>query len=254
MAQQLLRQTRPPGRAGFDEPLLAARTVLVLRPSRSKAGDLAGALQEKGLPAVTATTARQAAYWMREEPPALVMIDLDVERAQFLVEHFRHEGRSVVAISNDARARARALEAGCLSAEGSLSPEELALKMASLLRERRLRRSGTIESGSLIIDLSHAQLVWRGTRLAVPPLLLDLAACLGARAGEFVSIAVLLEEVWSEPWAEPAKVHRAIWRLRKRLPGSARFIAGKWGYGYGLFPEAAGSLSSERARPARPGA
>ena len=254
MAQQLLRQTRPPGGAGFGEPLSAARTVLVLTPSRSKAGDLAGALQDKGLPTVTATTPRQAAYWMREEPPALVLIDLDVQRAQFLVEHFRHEGRSVVAISNDVKARAQALQSGCLSAEARLSPEELALKMASLLRERRLGRSGTIEAGPLIVDLSRGQLVWRGTRLAVPPVLLDLTACLAARTGEFVSIAILLEEVWSEPWAEPAKVHRAIWRLRKRLPGSARFIASKWGYGYGLFPDAAGSLSSTRARPVRSGA
>ena len=234
--QPLLRQTRQPGGPESDELLSAARTVLVLTKSRSKAGDLAGALQDRGLPAVIATSARQATYWMREEPPALVMIDLGVERAQFLVEHFRHEGRSVVAISNDAEARARALESGCLSAETSLSPEELALKIASLLRERRLRRSGTITAGPLVVDLSHRQLVWRGERFAVPPLLLNLAACLAARADEFVSVGVLLEEVWSEPWAEPAKAHRAIWRLRQRLPGSESFIAAKWGYGYGMFP------------------
>jgi DNA-binding response OmpR family regulator len=248
MAGEVRTIPGPHDGSGFGGTLSSARTVLVVAPTRAKAGELAGALQDRGIPAPFATAGRQAAYWLREEPPALIAIDMKTSGARLFMEHVRQEGRSVLAISNDASERTRALEAGCTAADPDLSPEEIALKVAALLRDDRLRRTGQLAAGDLVVDLSARALVWQGDLLPTPPLLLDLAACLAARAGTFVSVAALLEEVWGEAWAPPDKAHKAVWRLRNRLglPHGSGFIVGKWGHGYGMFPEAAIISSSRR--------
>ncbi len=246
MAVEVRSGARPRDEAGLSGTLSPARTVLVVAPTRAKAGALAGALQDRGIPAPFATAGRQAVYWLREEPPALIAIDMRTSGARLFVEHVRQEGRSVLAISDDARERAAALESGCTAADPDLSPDEIALKIAALLRDNRLRRTGRIVAGDLVVDLSARALVWRDDAVAAPPLLLDLAACLAGRAGDFVAVPVLLEEVWGEAWAQPDKVHKAVWRLRNRLGLSreSQFIVGKWGHGYGMFPDAATTSSS----------
>ena len=234
----------------FGETLSSARTVLVVAPTRGKAGEIAGALQDKGIPSPFATTSRQAVYWMRKESPALIAVDMRTSGARPLVEHLRQEGRTVYAMSNDVQERVTALEAGCTAADGDLSSDEIALKIAALMRDRRLRPTGRIQAGPLTVDLSSRQFLWGAEPIAAAPLLLDLAACLANRAGDFVAVRVLLDEVWGESWAQHDKVHKAIWRLRHQLqlPRKSRFILGKWGHGYGMFPDAAAtsSLSTRR--------
>jgi hypothetical protein len=46
-------------------------------------------------------------------------------------------------------------------------------------------------------------------------------------------------EHWGEPWADANKVHQAMYRLRGRLgvPTESRFLVGRRGHGYGLFPK-----------------
>ncbi|HEV8663678.1 MAG TPA: winged helix-turn-helix domain-containing protein [Candidatus Methylomirabilis sp.] len=208
-------------------------------PDPARCGEFVGALQDRGLPAVQATTASQAIHWARREPPALVVIDLAVDRSRIVLQEFRREGRAVVALSPDSRIRTWALEAGCLDApDPALDPHELALKAAVLVREG-LRARGRVLAGPLMVDLSERCLLWRGRKLRTTPLLVDLAAYLAARAGEIVPVPTLLEQVWGEPWASAERVHHAVWRLRGLL-GEGRhsaFLVGRRGHGYGVFPE-----------------
>lgn len=104
------------GRTSADA-LSVARTVLLLVPDSHRAGEILFALQRKRLPAVVAETATDALFWVRQEPPALTLVDMRAERARMLVDHLRGEGRPVAVLSDDPSARAAALELGCLEAE-----------------------------------------------------------------------------------------------------------------------------------------
>lgn len=219
----------------------APRTVLVAAFDSAWGGEMVGALQRLGIPSLQGSTAAQALYWGRLLSPALVIVDLRVHRGRPLIRRFRREGRTVLALAGDAAARKDALEEGCLDAvPTSAEPEELALKVASLLRQRWGSGEGRITAGPLVVDLSARRLLWRGSEVAVSPLLLNLAAYLAAHTGRLLPTRVLLEEVWGEPWAAPNKVHQAVWRLRLLLGETAdsSFLVGRQGHGYGLFPDA----------------
>ena len=143
-----------PGRSGeahedkADRGMTASRIVLVAVRDASRAGEIVGTIQARGLPAVQAASARQAVFWSRLASPALTIVDLGVERSRILLGELRREGHAVVAVSNDPQARAWALETGCLDAmPSSFEPEELAVKVKGLVSRRLLRRRGTIVAG-----------------------------------------------------------------------------------------------------------
>jgi DNA-binding response OmpR family regulator len=233
-----------------DGGLAASRIVLVVLRDPSRAGEIVGTIQVRGLPAVQAASARQTVFWSRLASPALTILDLGVDRSRMLVGELRREGKAVVAVSDDPQMRTWALEAGCLDAiPPSVEPDELALKVSGLVHGGQLRRGGRITADPLTVDLSARRLLWKGEDIAVSPLLLELAAYLAARPGQLTPARVLLEEVWGEPWAGLNKIHQAIWRLRRclREPVGSSFLIGRFSHGYGVFPQAA---SDETVRPA----
>lgn len=250
MARHVARSAEPrdgPPRAALS----ASRTVLVVAGDSARGGEMVGALQRRGFPTVQGSTAAQALYWARRESPAFVILDLNkVDRGRLLLSELRKDGRAVLALSDDPQARAWALEAGCLEASWSaLEADELALKVSALLGRGRGHRPSRIAAGPLVVDLSTRRLAWRGREISASPLLLELAAYLATHAGRIVPTRVLLEEVWGEPWADPNKVHQAIWRLRQRLgePTDSAFLVGKQGHGYGLLPDAPTFSARRRA-------
>lgn len=229
--------------------LSAARTVLILVPNAHRAGEIAFALQRSRLPAVVAETAIDALFWAKQEPPALTIVDLRVERARMLIDHLLADGRSVVVVSDDAVARKTALEIGCLEAEAcSIPADELAAKVKALVRVGKPRRVGRIIAGPLEVDLSAGRILWAGVEVESTPLLVRLAASLASHAGELVPIAVLLEEVWGDHLPDPFKVHRAIWRLRRLLgiDRTSPFLVGRRGIGYGIFQQIPAVRSTSR--------
>lgn len=220
-------------------PLSASRTVLVVTPESTRAGEVVGALQSRGVPSVQASTPPQAIFWARRSTPALVVLDMNVRGARLLLGEFRGEGRLLVALNDDAGERVRALEAGCLDAfPQSLEPDELALKVTRLAHTDRIQAGGTVVAGPLTVELSARRLLWKGEQLNVSPLLLALAGYLAAHVDQLTPARVLLEDVWGEPWADPNKVHQAMYRLRRRLgePVNSPFLIAQRGHGYGLFP------------------
>jgi DNA-binding response OmpR family regulator len=67
-----------------------------------------------------------------------------------------------------------------------------------------------------------------------------------ARPGRLTPARALLEDVWGEPWADPNKVHQAMYRLRRSLgvPANSPFLVARRGHGYGLFPQASQGLTA----------
>jgi DNA-binding response OmpR family regulator len=221
--------------------LSASRTVLVVTPESTKAGEVVGALQDRGVPSVQASTPPQALFWARRSRPALVVLDMNVRGARLLLGEFRSEGRLLVALNDDYGERVRALEAGCIDAlPKSLEPDELAIRVTRLARSENLPAGGTIAAGPLKVDLSAGRLLWNDEEVRVSPLLLTLAAYLASRAGRLTPARVLLEDVWGEPWADPNKVHQAMYRLRRCLGelSDSPFLVASRGHGYGLLPQA----------------
>ncbi len=233
--------------------LSASRPVLVVTPEPTKAGEVVGALQDRGVPSIQASTPPQAIFWARRATPALVLLDTNVRGAGVLLGEFRGEGRLLIALNDDDDERVRALEAGCIDAlPKSLDPDELALKVTRLARSEGLRVGGTIIAGPLTVDLSACHLVWRDKELSISPLLLNLAGYLASRPGRLTPARALLEDVWGEPWADPNKVHQAVYRLRRTLgvPAISPFLVARRGHGYGLFPLAFEAQSDRSVRAA----
>jgi DNA-binding response OmpR family regulator len=114
--------------------------VLVVSPDLHRCADIVGALQRRGMPSLLTTNAPEALFWLTEEPPAMIVIDLRTEHSTALLAKFREQQRSVVALSDDAQARASALEAGCVEADPlAHAAEEIALKVRAFLKTRSLR-------------------------------------------------------------------------------------------------------------------
>jgi len=240
MARDGARRAEPRDGEGIA-PLSAARVVLVVTPESARGGEIVGALQSRGVPSIQASTAPQAIFWARRSTPALVLLDTNVRGSRLLLGEFRSEGRLLVALNDDPRERLQALEGGCLDAlPRSLEPDELALKVTRMTRSHHVRPRGIVVAGPLTVDLSARRLVWKDEQLTVSPLLLSLSAYLAARAGQLTPARVLLQDVWGEPWADPNKVHQAMYRLRRRLgePADSLFLVARRGHGYGLLPGA----------------
>lgn len=244
------RGEEAPG-GGVDGSLAASGVVLLITPDPTRGGEIVYAIQSQEVPAIQAFSARQAVFWIRRAQPSLTILDLSVDRSRILVGELRREGRAVLAASGDSKARAWALEAGCVDAIYPwLEPNELALKAVRFVRNRHTTpKSGTIVAGPLTVHLERRVLRWRGESIIVSPLLLHLAAYFASRPGELISTRILLEEVWGEPWADLNKVHQAMWRLRKSLgePVESAFLVGRHPLGYGFFPTAAFDVPSDRA-------
>ncbi len=94
--------------------------------------------------------------------------------------------------------------------------------------------------GSLVIDHGRKQVIWRGRPVQLPPLQFKILNVLARRAGQVVSHADLVREVWGieadEPEArELLKVH--IRQIRKRLgldPERGEVLVSVRGFGYML--------------------
>lgn len=94
--------------------------------------------------------------------------------------------------------------------------------------------------GSLVIDHGRKQVIWRGQPVQLPPLQFKILTVLARRAGQVVSHADLVREVWGieadDPEArELLKVH--IRQIRKRLgldPERGEVLVSVRGFGYML--------------------
>ena len=239
IARHAARVAEPQDNGPREPELSPARTVLVVARDSAAGGRIVAALQRRGFPALQGSTAPQALYWARREPPALAVLDARVERWRALAREMRQDGRTVLVLTDDSRDRETALGEACLDeALTGLDHEELAARIGVLLRHGFQTDGPRVAAGLMVVDLSAHRLIWKGRSVPASPLLLRLAAYLASHAGEMVPTQVLLEQVWGQPWADARKAHQAILRLRRLLgePADSPFLVGRQRHGYCLLP------------------
>lgn len=233
-----------------DAALSPARTVLVVACDSTRPGAIGRAFRRRGYPAVEAEDAPQALYWARREPLALSILDARVKDWRPLARDLQEEGRRVLVLADDPGPVAAALEEGCMTAPLDRDPDEIATRAATLLKPASWGETERASAGPLVADLSRDLLIWDGSRIPAPRLLVRLAAYLVANAGRIVPTRELLEEVWGQPWAQLNKVHQAVWRLRQvlGLPPDSEFLVGRQRHGYAILPEATPIAAGRGAR------
>ncbi len=114
-------------------------------------------------------------------------------------------------------------------------------RLARSVRAFQMWTGGEIlRVGALVIDHGRKQVIWRGRPVQLPPLQFKILNVLARRAGQVVSHADLVREVWGieadDPEArELLKVH--IRQIRKRLgldPERGEVLVSVRGFGYML--------------------
>jgi DNA-binding response OmpR family regulator len=93
-------------------------------------------------------------------------------------------------------------------------PTELLLRVSKLARSSHI-----IQVGNLEIDLVAWRVSSQGHRVQLSPVEFRLLACLAKRAGQMVSHATILEEVWGwkAEYGALAQVKNYVRRLRKKI-------------------------------------
>lgn len=113
-------------------------------------------------------------------------------------------------------------------------PEELIERVNARLRRPAMEHSSQLHLGNLEIDRAKREALYKGQRLELTRVELDLLMALARRAGEPVPRSWLLDNVLDperEATNRTLDVH--VSRLRKKL-GDASFIETVWGIGYRL--------------------
>src|SRR5688500_12049125 len=75
VARDVVPNTGPRNRDDDGVGPPAVPTVLVVVPDPARGGEIVGALQRRGFPALLGATAEDALHWARREPPSLALID-----------------------------------------------------------------------------------------------------------------------------------------------------------------------------------
>ena len=204
-------------------------------------------LARAGYRVSTAATGTEALRAVREEQPALVVLDLMLpELSGFQVlERLRGDRASSeipVLMLTARREEADRVEGLSLGADDYLvkpfSPQELVLRVRNILRRTRAKaseRRNVVTFGNVEIDKeAHAVLV-EGHAVELTATEYKLLTTLAERRGRVQSRAQLLESVWeSAPDIQTRTVDMHVQRLRAKLGESGGLIETVRGFGYRL--------------------
>ncbi len=95
---------------------------------------------------------------------------------------------------------------------------------------------GVLRAGDLEVELKTRHVTRNGELIALTPTEFKLLTALMRRAGEVMSPAELVREVWGSQYAdEIGHVRRYVWHLRRKIEPDAehpRYIHNERGYGY----------------------
>ncbi|GAC1691302.1 MAG: response regulator transcription factor [Gemmatimonadaceae bacterium] len=235
--------TAPPVR-----PASGAR-VLVVDDEPDIVALVAYHLAKSGYRVSTASSGVDALATARQEPPALVVLDLmlpgmsgyDVLEQVRASEPLRHVPVLMLTARREEADRIRGLTLG---ADDSLtkpfSPQELVLRVGAIIR----RASGTsippdevITIGVIQIHRDAHRVTVEGDEVELTPTEYKLLSTLAERRGRVQSRAHLLESVWeAAPDIQTRTVDMHVQRLRMKLGTAGDMIETVRGFGYRVRP------------------
>lgn len=221
----------------------AAPRALVVDDETQMLGIVAFALETQGFQAVCVHNAEQAGARLRAEHFDLLVLDVTLPGASGvqLCERVRATS-DVPIIMLTARTTEQDRIAGLLAGADDyvtkpFSPRELALRAQAIVRRTRDRApSGeqVLVNGPLYIDPTRREVRVGQRRVQLSEVELRLLVALTRRAGQVVTWADLLNEVWAtgEQRGGRDMIKTTIYRLRQHLGAEREWITAVRGTGY----------------------
>ena len=217
----------PPGadrQAPAPQP--EAECILVVDDDPQTLRHVRDALAGAGYSPLVCADFRELAQIVREEQPALVLLDLvlpgadGIELMQTLPELARQPVIFISAYGRDETV-ARALEAGAADyIVKPFSPTELVARVRAALRRRADPEPFVL--GDLAIDYDRRQVAVAGRAVELTPTEYELLRMLSLEAGRVVTYPALLDQVWDQRADGSWKVVRAfVKQLRAKLGDKA---------------------------------
>jgi len=203
-------------------------------------------LRLEGFRAITTGDSSEAVQLVRDEQPALVLLDImmpgtDGFKVCQRIREFSEIPIIMLTAKSDVDDIIRGLDLGADDyVVKPFNVNELAARVKAVLHRTRIPQGTqhtTFASGELVIDFAE-HLVRIGDREAVlPPIEYRLLSLLASNAGRVITYGHLLSEVWEpEYYGDDTHIlEAAVARLRKRLAdgsGNHNYIATKRGIGY----------------------
>jgi DNA-binding response OmpR family regulator len=249
-----------------EKPERQDRTVLVVDDQETIVATVRAALEREGFDVDVCGDGPSALRRVRDEPPALVILDVGLpgmDGLEVLREIRRGADLPVVMLTarDDEFDRVLGLELGADDyVPKPFSPRELVARVKSVLR-----RSGSavppattaappgasfaddvwtsmrIEHGGLVVDLANREVLLRGELVETTRREFDLLAMLASSPRQVFSREQLLRSVWdsSSDWQAPATVTEHVRRLRQKLesdPTRPSMLLTVRGVGYRFVP------------------
>ena len=222
-------------------------TVLVVEDETSIASFVAAYLKNAGYAVRTASTAQAALAELASEPPALIVLDLNLPDGDG-VELCRHirKGSDVPILMLTARDedvdKIIGLEVGADDyMTKPFNPRELVARVKSVLRraapERRRNESAELRHGELVINAGKREVYVGDEEIRLAPKEFDLLWELLDHRGIVLTRDQLLERVWGYTFAGDTRTVDVHVRQVRRKLGDASPIVTVWGVGYKVASE-----------------
>ena len=220
--------------------------VLVIDDDREILKLVSLSLRLEGFRAMTTDDGSEALHLVRDEEPALVLLDImmpvtDGYKVCRQIREFSEVPIIMLTARGDVDDIVRGLDMGADDyVVKPFNVNELAARVKAVLHRTRIPQDTpqtTFASGDLVIDFAQRLVRVADREAALPPIEYRLLSLLASNAGKVVTYGHLLTEVWgSEYYGEDIHIlEAAMARLRKRLAngsGNQNYIATKRGIGY----------------------
>ena len=232
---------------GAEKSPQAGERILVVDDEPDIVALVAYHLARAGYRVSTASTGAEALHAVREERPALVVLDLMLpELSGFEVLERLRADRALAEMPvlmltarRDEPDRVKGLSLG---ADDYLvkpfSPQELVLRVRNILRRTRVaavERSSITRIGDVEVDRDAHTVTRDGATIELTATEYKLLTTLAERRGRVQTRAQLLEMVWeSAPDIQTRTVDMHVQRLRAKLGGAGDLIETVRGFGYRL--------------------
>ena len=229
--------------------MTAPHAVLVVEDETSIASFVAAYLRNAGYVVSTAATAQAALVQLAAEPPALVILDLNLPDGDGVELCRRIRKTSDVPIlmltaRDEDIDKIIGLEVGADDyLTKPFNPRELVARVKSVLRraapERRRDVEEELRHGDLVINAGRREVKVGEEEIQLAPKEFDLLWELLDHKGLVLTRDQLLERVWGYTFAGDTRtVDVHVRQLRRKL-GEASPIVTVWGVGYKVGPERA---------------
>lgn len=206
-------------------------------------------LTKEGHTVITAGDAATALDAVVAEPPDLVVLDIELPDMSGLELLTRLRARTtapIIIVSNHEAETQRVLAFDLGADDYVVKPilhREFAARVRTSMRRARAASGGACRFEGLEVRLAARVVIVRGEVVTMTRREFDLLAYLAMRAGQVVSRAQLLQDIWGLPgeFSESATLTEHVRRVRKKIELDSkqpRYIRGVRNVGYKFSPPA----------------